>query len=212
MTPPQRGHARPARRYTRRGGRCPSTDSRISVCERSSTARSSASPPPPSRRHGENRAPPSAPPHPRGGPPGRPPRLPERLRLPEVPDPGHEPLVEQDIADLTLLRPAAQARKHRLVVGGLARDVGPEPRRATGADELEDGAVPEDRLVLGAPQHEPGLASPYRTPGLDPPAAVHPQMAAQDEAALEPEQEILSHRLDRLEPPPVEPLGKALHR
>ena len=65
-------------------------------------------------------------------PPRRDARLPERLGLPEVPDPGHEPLVEQGVADLSLLRSAAQARKHRRVVGRLAEDVGTQTRRARG--------------------------------------------------------------------------------
>ena len=37
-------------------------------------------------------------------------------------------------------------------------------------------------------------------------------MAAEDEPALEPQKEILAHRLDLLEPPAVEPLGQPLHR
>ena len=36
------------------------------------------------------------------------------------------------------------------------------------------------------------------------PAAVHPQVAAQDVAALEPEQQVLAHRLDREQPAAVE--------
>jgi hypothetical protein len=36
------------------------------------------------------------------------------------------------------------------------------------------------------------------------PAAAHPQVAAQDEPAFEPEQQVLSDRFDRLQPPSVE--------
>ena len=94
-------------------------------------------------------------------PPRRDARLPEGLGLPEVPDPGHEPLVEQRVADLALGL-GAQAREHRLEVGRLAEDVRTEPRCAASADQLEHGAVPEDGLVLGAPQDEPRLPHPRR--------------------------------------------------
>ena len=106
-------------------------------------------------------------------PPRRDARLPERLRLPEVPDPGDEPLVEEGVADLALLRPGAQPREHRLEVGRLAEDVGPEPRRAANAHELEHGAVPEHGLVLGAAQHEPRLPCARGAPLLDAPAPLH---------------------------------------
>ena len=145
-------------------------------------------------------------------PPRREARLPERLGLPEVPDPRHEPLVEQSVADLARLRPRPEAREHRLEVGGLAEDVGAETRRSAAADELEDGAVPEHGLVLGAPQHEPRLPHSRHASPLDAPATLHAQMAAQDKAALEVEQEVLPHCLHPLEPPAVEPLGEALHR
>jgi hypothetical protein len=40
---------------------------------------------------------------------------------------------------------------------------------------------------------------------------VHAEVAAQDESALESEQEVLAHRLDALESPSVEPLGEPQH-
>src|SRR5581483_3213279 len=120
-------------------------------------------------------------------PPGRDSRAPQCFGPPEVPDPRHEPLVEERVADLTSLRADAQSGQHRLVVGRLAEDVGAEPRRTTCVDELEHGAVPEHTLVLAAPQHEPGLPRTHRPPALDPPATLHPQMAPQHEAALEGE-------------------------
>ena len=72
------------------------------------------------------------------------------------------------------------------------------------ADELEHGAVPEDGLVLG---RRAGRATAYppasRPAPLDAPPAVHPQMAAQDEAAVEVEQEVLARP-----PPPARADGR----
>src|SRR5262249_47925710 len=144
--------------------------------------------------------------------PRRDPRFPERLGTPNVPDPGHEPLVEEGVADLALLRDGAQPRDHRLEVGWLAEDVGAEAWRASRAEELEHGTVPEHGLVLAATQHEPRRSRANRRRAPDAPAAVHPQVAAQDEAALEAEQEVLPHGLDAFEPPSVEPPGESLDR
>jgi hypothetical protein len=47
---------------------------------------------------------------------------------------------------------------------------------------------------------------------LDAPPAVHPQMASQDEAAVEVEQEVLADRFHPLEPTAVEPRGEPFHR
>ena len=44
------------------------------------------------------------------------------------------------------------------------------------------------------------------------PAPAHAQVAAEDEPALEREQQVLSDRLDGLEPPAVEPLCQPLNR
>ena len=73
------------------------------------------------------------------------------------------------------------------------------------AAELEHGAVPEHALATLArstSHGRPARASP-RGPQL--PAAAHPQVAAQDEPALELEQQVLPDRLDALEPAAVEP-------
>ena len=40
------------------------------------------------------------------------------------------------------------------------------------------------------------------------PAPAHAQVAAQDQAALEAQEQVLADRLDRLEPAAVEPLGR----
>jgi hypothetical protein len=66
--------------------------------------------------------------------------------------------------------------------------------------------------VLGASQHEPRLSHSLGSAPLDTPASLHAQVAAQNEAALEMKQEVLSHHLHLLEPSAVEPLGEPLHR
>ena len=66
--------------------------------------------------------------------------------------------------------------------------------------------------MLGAAQDEPRLPRSGRSPPLDAPSAVHPQVTAQDQSALEVEQEVLADRLHPVEPPAVEALGEPLHR
>src|SRR5438067_3411380 len=133
-------------------------------------------------------------------------RLPQRFGPPEVADSGHEALVEKGVAELAL-RCRAQPSKHRLEVGRLAEDVRPQPRRPARPNELELGAVPEHGLVLFPPQYEPRLANTRRPSRFEPPAALHAQVAPEDEAALEAEEEVLPDRLDPVEPPAVEALG-----
>ena len=84
-------------------------------------------------------------------------RVPERLRLPDVPDPRDEALVEQRVAELAGLVLAPQVRDHAGEVERLGEDVRPEAARAA-LGELEHRPVPEHRLALGAGEHEPGLA------------------------------------------------------
>src|SRR6185312_1995582 len=134
-------------------------------------------------------------------------RAPERLRLPDVPDPGDEALVEQRVAELAALVLAPQVRDHRGQVGRVGEDVGAQ---ASGAapGQLEHRPVPEHRLALGAGEHEPRLAVPHSATLDDLPAPAHAQVAAQNEAALEVEQQVLADGLDSLEPAPVEPLRR----
>ena len=101
---------------------------------------------------------------------------------------------------------APQVRDHRGEVGRLGEDVRPEPARAA-RGQLEHRPVPEHRLALGAGQHEPRLAAPRAPRSTHLPAAAHAQVAAQHEAALEAQEQVLADRLDRLEPATVEPLG-----
>ena len=143
--------------------------------------------------------------------PGRHARLPERLGLPEVADPGNEALVEQRVADLPLLVLRAKAAEHRVVVGRLAEDVGAESSRDA-AVELEDGTVEHRADVLLAAQHEPWLPEDGCVATEDAPASLHPQVAADDEAALEVEQQVLTDRLDALQSAAVEARRELLHR
>jgi hypothetical protein len=135
-------------------------------------------------------------------------RAPSPFRSPDVPDSGDEALVEERAADLPRGH-LAQPLDHRVVGGLLIEDVRPEPRAASSV-QLEDRAVPEHRLVLVAAQDEPGPAGAGSPARLDAPATGHPQVAAQDVAALEAEEEVLARRLHRFEHEAVQPLGQPL--
>ena len=76
--------------------------------------------------------------------------------------------------------------------------------------ELEHGAAPEDAFELGAAEDEPGPAARQRTAWPERPAARHPQVGAEDDAAVEAQHEVLADRLDGLEPPAVELRGDVL--
>jgi hypothetical protein len=141
--------------------------------------------------------------------PGRHTRPPERFRLPEVADSGNEALVEQCVADLASLILRAQAPEHRLEVGRLTEDVRAESLRDA-AVELEDGTVEHRTDVLLAPEHEPRLPEDRRVAAEDAPASLHAQVAANDEAAFEVEQQVLPDRLDALESAPVQSRGQLL--
>src|SRR6185437_3080161 len=62
--------------------------------------------------------------------PGRHTRLPERLRAPDVADPGDEALIEERVAQGTVRIVRAERGEHPLEVGWLREDVGAEPREA----------------------------------------------------------------------------------
>jgi hypothetical protein len=142
-------------------------------------------------------------------PPWGHPGSPERLGLPEIADPGHDSLIEERFADRAALVGQAKAGEHRIEVWRRGEDVGPEPAGPT-AVQLEDGAVPEDGFALSSAQDEPW--PPARRPAPRPhlPATSHAQMAAEDEAALEVEQQVLADRLDSLEPAAVQPFRESL--
>ena len=66
--------------------------------------------------------------------------------------------------------------------------------------------------MLGAAEDEPGPAGARRALLADAPAPRHPQVTAKHKSALEAEQQVLAHRLDRFERPPVQPLDDPLRR
>jgi hypothetical protein len=142
-------------------------------------------------------------------PPRGDPGCPERLGLPEIADPGHEPLIEERFSDRATLVGQAKAGQHRVEIGREGEDVRAEPAR-TAAVQLEHGAVPEHGFALGAAEHEPWPPSRLPVPRPHLPASAHAQVAAQDEAALEVEQQVLADRLDSLEETAVEPLRESL--
>ena len=142
--------------------------------------------------------------------PGRNAGLPEGLRLPEVPDAGNEPLVEQPVADGAAVV-TAQVRDHRGEIGRLLEDVGPEPPDGA-VVELQHGAVPQHGFALRAAKDEPGTPHELRPAGADLPAARHAEVAAQDDAVLEAEEQVLSRRLDSEQHAAVEAFGKPLDR
>ena len=77
-------------------------------------------------------------------------RVPQRFRLPHVPDAGDDALVEYRVADLTRLRLRTEASEHRVELRRIREDVRTEVQWAPAvAPELENRPVPEHCLVLG---------------------------------------------------------------
>ena len=83
--------------------------------------------------------------------------------------------------------------------GSAASTSGPS-RRATSSSTRSTGPFELQRLHALAAEHEPRPPEHGLLDRLHVPAPVHPQVAPDDEPALEPEQEVLPDRLDRLEP------------
>ena len=73
--------------------------------------------------------------------------------------------------------------------------------------QAEHRAVPEPRLELGATQHEPGAPLRRSSRGHDAPATRHAEMAVDDDAAVEAEEQVLAAGLDGLEHAPVDGPG-----
>src|SRR5205814_9422672 len=119
------------------------------------------------------------------GPPRRDAGTPERLRLPEISDPGNELLVEQRVPDRAVLVLAAQVLGHCVEVRRVGEDVRPEPLEPA-AVQLEHRTVPEHRFVLVPTEHEPGPPdTPLAAGRRYSPAARHAQVAAQYEPSVE---------------------------
>jgi hypothetical protein len=132
--------------------------------------------------------------------------VPERLGAPDIPDPRDEPLVEERLTEGAALRDAPELVDHRIEVERVGENVRAEPAQAPPL-ELEHGAVPEHSLPPGASEDQPRPAYSLRVGRDDAPASVHPQVAPENAAILELEQQVLSHRASRDEHAAVDPLG-----
>ncbi len=76
--------------------------------------------------------------------------------------------------------------------------------------QLEHGAVPEHALGPLAAQDEPRPAGAAPSGRRDRPPARHAQVGAQDDPALETQEQVLAVGRHRLEDPAVDPLGDPL--
>jgi len=132
---------------------------------------------------------------------------PERLGHPHVPNPGDEPLIPERLAEPAVAR-APQPRHDRVDVELLGEHVLTQPADAPGL-ERQYRPVPEHALELIAAEDEPRQSCARLAARLDLPAAGHAQVAADDDAALEPEQQILADRVHRLEHAAVHAGGDA---
>ncbi len=133
--------------------------------------------------------------------PRRHPAQEEHLAPVEVAEPGQPALVEQREPDLVVgggLQP-----EHRLVgVEGLGEHVGTEvpdhARLLGGREHVDDRQPVADRLPVGVLQHDahlPGRAArPAVARPVQVPAAVHPEVRVQGEAAGQPGQHVLAAR------------------
>jgi hypothetical protein len=128
------------------------------------------------------------------------------LGTPHVPDSRHDALIEERIPELGPLIGATEADNERVEIGRVVHDVRPKPIDLRAA-ELEDRSVPEDRLVLAPPEHEPGRSAARGACMLNVPPTAHPEVAAQHGAIVEREEQVLPERLDPIEPFPVYPGG-----
>jgi hypothetical protein len=136
--------------------------------------------------------------------------MPERLRLPQVPDPRNEPLVEKGVADRAVRTLATEVLQHAVELRGVGENVGAEPRERAPV-KLEHGTVPENGLALGPAEDEPGTAAPRRAAANDLPPSGHSQVAADDHAPLEPQQQVLPRGVDGDETTAVDRWGDAGH-
>jgi hypothetical protein len=130
--------------------------------------------------------------------------MPQRLRLPHVPDPGNEPLVEEGFADGAVRTLATEVPEHAVELRGVGENVGAEPHERAPV-KLEDGAIPEHCLALGSAEDEPGTAAPWRAAANDLPPPGHPEVAADDHAPFEPQQQVFPGGVDGDETTSVDP-------
>ena len=135
--------------------------------------------------------------------------LPQRLGEPHVPDPGDERLVEQRLAERARRRRRrACARASRRTRGGRSRMSGPSRRSARSCSSR-----------IGPFQRTPSTRSPRSTShglptrrsprGRTDQRPVIRRCERSDDAAREPEAQVLADRLDRFERASVDRLGDA---
>jgi MerR family transcriptional regulator, light-induced transcriptional regulator len=136
-------------------------------------------------------------------------RLPQRLGQPHVADPGDDRLVEQRLAEPARLIGAAHPFEDRVEPRRALEDVRPEVCERAQV-QLEHGTVPQNSFNLVAAQHEPRLSGAHLATRSHRPAARHPQVGAEDDAALEAQDEVLAVGVHRLQRSSVDPLGNAL--
>src|SRR5262249_8419948 len=117
-----------------------------------------------------------------------------------------ERLIEQDLAERARVVGDAQAGEHRVELRRPVEDVRSEAAQRA-IVQLEDGAVPQNAFDAVAAQHEPGAADTALAARAQRPPAGHAQMRAHDDAAREPEAQVLADRLDGLEGATVDRLG-----
>jgi hypothetical protein len=101
-----------------------------------------------------------------------------------------------------------QPGDHRLEVGRLRQDVGPDTAHRA-LVQLENRTVHLHRFQSLPAQDEPGPPENRRPSGPDEPASAHAQVAPYHHPALEAQQQVLANRFDRLEPQPVHAVGDA---
>ena len=129
---------------------------------------------------------------------GRDASRPQALREPHVPEPRDEPLVEQHLAQQTAWIGLPDARTNASGSTPSARMSGPT-RRAGVTSSVSTG--PFHWAASSSPARRTSHGRPARlVPGPpDGPAAVHAQVAPNDDSSLETQQEMLADRVDRLE-------------
>ena len=116
--------------------------------------------------------------------------LPQRLRQPHVPDPGDERLVEQRLAERARPRRRRAGAQHRVELAAALEDVRAEPARARGRAAR---ARARSRARL-RPRRRAGRATGCRRAALRaaaPTSGRHPQVGAEDDAAVEAESRFL---------------------
>jgi hypothetical protein len=136
-------------------------------------------------------------------------RVPERLGEPHVPDAGDETLIDERLAHEARLVDTAKSGEDLVEASPRREQVGAERPRPT-VLEPEHGAVPLRCLPLAPAQDEPRPPSTWHTGArLQAPAPVHAEMATEDDAALEAQEEVLADGVHGFEAASVDDPGDA---